>query len=856
MKSNFLSLLLCFVLIIGHAQNTPTQHSILGIENHLMNEDFNLKRSGEIYPKDLYEFHTSSLFGKQSIEETTLNFDSNGLLISKTIIKNDALAIEPYKHSSYTYNKGKLVKVNNTDKNNRPSVYFPEIVYDYDSKGKLIKTLYTVQFLNQKTDVYTYNSLKNTIHRMRYDGSEDELKYNADGLIIEKKSTKPDGKISLSTYGYHNGLMLSFQSVFDVNDDSFKSKPNIYQYNDRNDIIKETRGYLGDAVFNYVYDEYHNWIARYNIKEKDLEKNIVIREISYSNGKKTGYRSTTDSKLLEAIAKNKASQKLSETTIPNEGVFWKKKTKDGTFNVFVDGVQLKGKKGSIRNYRITKDVLVFDTNSQRLYRLQDYDESLGDTYLKAKEETLTNNLGYWIKTEDGGALVFDLNGDTIQFDTVFISNEFDPQGNLIGTKSNGEKWVFEDSKNVPEGKIYPILRFNANAHGSSINKAAKFDTKFTWSKNQDGSEFKLFDDGQQLKEGLHAKWAGKDILVIDKPNKRLYRFRDYSEVSAEQKHPAELIEINSKKGFWFKVKDNSFFAYNNSFDGISGQLETKWDTNSIDLLVTIKNTTESYKMLGYKNTKVGEVYPLLYPNEISATKGVVGNSDRVIDIIDKTMGKCTSGDCSNGYGVRTKSNGTVVEAFFKDGNAYGFHHINYENDKISIVGTFPNGYAKPPTGLLIRYTPNGLELIDMDLRKALVYDSKDNSYGVVTLDADAKPIHSVKLRYTNTGNCLLGNCSNGEGYYEWSKGNTYFGEWQNGRQHGIGEAVFNGNESYHGEWQDGKRHGMGVYSWSQNKYYFGEWKNGTIHGKGVMYYKENDYQAGYWENGKFIKSIN
>ena len=64
--------------------------------------------------------------------------------------------------------------------------------------------------------------------------------------------------------------MFTFQSVFDVNDDSFKSKPNIYQYNDRNDVIKETRGYLGGAVCNYVYDEYHNLIARYSIKEKDF----------------------------------------------------------------------------------------------------------------------------------------------------------------------------------------------------------------------------------------------------------------------------------------------------------------------------------------------------------------------------------------------------------------------------------------------------------------------------------------------------------------------------------------------------------------------------------------------------------
>ena len=46
----------------------------------------------------------------------------------------------------------------------------------------------------------------------------------------------------------------------------------------------------------------------------------------------------------------------------------------------------------------------------------------------------------------------------------------------------------------------------------------------------------------------------------------------------------------------------------------------------------------------------------------------------------------------------------------------------------------------------------------------------------------------------------------------------------NGKPHGQGRVTTDG-DSYVGEWKDGKRHGTGTMNFSNGDVYFGEWKN-------------------------------
>lgn len=596
------------------SQEVSSQHSIFGVENHHLTKDFNIKRAGSIYPAEVYQYTTFSFYGLQSVEVINLSFNSSGFLVFKTFETNDKFAVDKFKKTTYLYEDSKLVKVYNTNKDNKPSVYFPEIIYNYDSSGKLIKVLYTVQFLNKRTDVYTYNTANNSAIRYRYDGTEEEYKFNKNGLIVEKKTTKANGQIAQTTYTYKNGLMTSFDSVLDISKNNPNAQPTTYGYNEKNDVIKKSSGYLSDTFFSYVYDDYNNWVARYNSKEKNLEKNIDIRQITYSNGKVTGFRSTTDKNLLDAIKKQKQeTTQVSNADIPTNGIFWKKNEDGSIFNVYLNGIQLKGEKGSIRNYLVANDVLVFDTNTKRLYRLKNYKSEKSDTFHKALEETLSDNLGYWVKTSDGGALVFDLNGNEINFNDDFISNDF-IDGDLVSTKANGEEWIFKNSKNVPENKVFPIIKLdtssqnNVSSDTSTSNKHYEEESDYTWKRTESGSYW-LYKNAVQI-INMKSMWLGNSLLVLDASSNNLINLRGFKDGVANTNYKAYKININVQNGFWYKVENNKYFAYDSSGNQITNLEINKWSTDNKSLIIKANNSNTTYILNNYNTAEGFKVYPL------------------------------------------------------------------------------------------------------------------------------------------------------------------------------------------------------------------------------------------------------
>ena len=42
-----------------------------------------------------------------------------------------------------------------------------------------------------------------------------------------------------------------------------------------------------------------------------------------------------------------------------------------------------------------------------------------------------------------------------------------------------------------------------------------------------------------------------------------------------------------------------------------------------------------------------------------------------------------------------------------------------------------------------------------------------------------------------------------------------------------GSHVYANGDSYAGEWKDGKKHGQGIYTWADGERYEGEWDSGT-----------------------------
>ena len=85
------------------------------------------------------------------------------------------------------------------------------------------------------------------------------------------------------------------------------------------------------------------------------------------------------------------------------------------------------------------------------------------------------------------------------------------------------------------------------------------------------------------------------------------------------------------------------------------------------------------------------------------------------------------------------------------------------------------------------------------------------------------------------GECIEGDCYNGEGTLMFSNGDKYVGMFKDGNQHGHGtytwpyESKYAGE--YVGEWKGDSMHGHGTYTWASGSKYVGEWLDGRMHGQ-------------------------
>ncbi len=146
-------------------------------------------------------------------------------------------------------------------------------------------------------------------------------------------------------------------------------------------------------------------------------------------------------------------------------------------------------------------------------------------------------------------------------------------------------------------------------------------------------------------------------------------------------------------------------------------------------------------------------------------------------------------------------------------------------------------------------------------------DGKPSGHGKVTITSE------TFKGDTYEGDWLNGKM-NGQGRYTWAdgsyyegdvvdnlcsgygkkvskNGNVYEGQWKNSLPDGQGMSTDADGRVYVGQWVDGQRSGQGTMTWPNGNVYEGQWENDKINGQGTMNYADFGVYVGQWKDGRW-----
>lgn len=113
----------------------------------------------------------------------------------------------------------------------------------------------------------------------------------------------------------------------------------------------------------------------------------------------------------------------------------------------------------------------------------------------------------------------------------------------------------------------------------------------------------------------------------------------------------------------------------------------------------------------------------------------------------------------------------------------------------------------------------------------------------------------VFASFSMLGQCVQGDCENGEGVMIYKSGNKYMGAFKNGQKHGYGKFIWISGAKYKGNWSSNKRSGYGEEYLADGTYYKGGFKMDKKNGEGTLYdAQDRVLKKGQWKNGAFIST--
>lgn len=181
----------------------------------------------------------------------------------------------------------------------------------------------------------------------------------------------------------------------------------------------------------------------------------------------------------------------------------------------------------------------------------------------------------------------------------------------------------------------------------------------------------------------------------------------------------------------------------------------------------------------------------------------------------RALADCVSGNCQDGFGKATYTDGGSYEGNFKEGYRHGQGTYTWAN-KVKYVGNWERG---DQNGQGTSYGADG----------NVIFAGSWNHGQQLTVSANASvPGGSV------TSGCISGNC-----------------------QDGFGTYVFADGDKYEGAFRGGTREGMGTFTWPTGIKYVGQWKGGVQEGQGTQFNADGSvFFDGSWQAGKQVAAVN
>jgi hypothetical protein len=138
-----------------------------------------------------------------------------------------------------------------------------------------------------------------------------------------------------------------------------------------------------------------------------------------------------------------------------------------------------------------------------------------------------------------------------------------------------------------------------------------------------------------------------------------------------------------------------------------------------------------------------------------------------------------------------------------------------------------------------------------ELEKDLIAEkNKEKSSKISKLNFQS--LNGTKILYLGE---VKNSKANGKGMGHYASGSLYLGDWKDNLKHDSkGYYKWSNGDWYEGDFELDKRTGKGTYHWANGERYEGEWLNDKRNGKGTLYGKDNKVILdGTWSNDEFVK---